>query len=278
MEADPPLPPYSPVPAIVTTVDPAPPLIGSAPTGSSSPPGTNDWEFSEADIGLVTDTVEANVPQDADRDSSSSVEVGLSPRRRLNVGSDSETDNADNTVDAAARRYNQLGTHIPLGRQLALELLDVMNPSGEPADEMLYAGVSLREECARKDGVIRRLSAALDDSVRQQNRLRVAVAALNSEFVRVVPRGYQVGNYDDYRRVHERLEIQEVMNYGLVPGGFRHAFAWQAAWDAPFVAPYQAAYLQVRNGRRAVQPRAAYRSVDMGVCFAEFANVSVSNL
>jgi hypothetical protein len=156
--------------------------------------------------------------------------------------------------------------------------MDVSDPSVEPADEMLFEGVSLREECARKDGVIRRLSAALDDSVRQQNRLRVAVAALNSEFVRVVPRGYQVGNYDDYRRVHERLEIQEVMNYGLVPGGFRHAFAWQAAWDAPFVAPYQAAYLQVRNGRRAVQPRAAYRSVDMGVCFAEFANVSVSNL
>jgi hypothetical protein len=195
----------------------------------------------------------------------------------LNVGSDSEADDADNAVQAAALRYNLLGAHIPLGRQLAIELIDVSDPSCDQPDEMLFEGVSLREECARKDGVIRRLSDALDDSVRQQNRLRVAVAALNSEFVRVVPRGYQVGNYADYRRVHERLEIQEVMNYGLVPGGFRRAFAWQSAWDAPFVAPYQAAYLEVRNGRRAVQPRAVYRSIDMGVCFDEFADTSVSN-
>jgi hypothetical protein len=238
----------------------------------------DDWEFSGGDESFVaaSGAVGAGASRDAAMDSSSSIKIGRSPRRRLIVGSDSETENADNAIEAAALRYNQLGAHVPLGRQLALELMDVSDPSVEPADEMLFEGVSLREECARKDGVIRRLSDALNDSVRQQNRLRVAVAALNNEFVRVVPRGYQVGNYADYRRVHERLEIQEVMNYGLVPGGYRRAFAWQSAWNAPFVAPYQAAYLQVRNGRRAVQPRAVYRSIDMGVCFDEFAEVSVS--
>jgi hypothetical protein len=157
-------------------------------------------------------------------------------------------------------------------------LVDVNDENQDIEDEedYLFPDLTVREDNARLVRENNYLRVALRIHEQREQNVRKVITCLNEDFVRTCPSNYEVGNYQSYRFLHEKLEVENRILESKVPGGFRSLYAWDSSWDVPFKALTATPYLAVRNGRLPVRPNSLYARLEVGtVILKEFREVEV---